>query len=69
MASGGGDDVAFLWRVGDGDSHRQLQGTELYVLRLIGLAIVLILLTLFGCVSSSVLVLEGTHRIVLLLFW
>lgn len=33
------------------------------------LLIVLISLTLFGCVPSSGLVLEGTHRVVLLLFW
>ena len=33
------------------------------------LLIVLISLTPFGCVPSNGLVLEGTHRVVLLLFW
>jgi hypothetical protein len=26
VASGGGDDVTFIWRVGDAESHKQLQG-------------------------------------------
>lgn len=28
VATGGGDDVAFIWRVGDAESHKQLRGKE-----------------------------------------
>lgn len=27
VATGGGDDITFLWRIGEGDFHHTLQGT------------------------------------------